>query len=194
MRCPPDGWLEALSALCKRDGTLLVLDEIYTGFGRTGARFAYQHSGIHPDLICIGKGMAGGFPISACLGTKAAMEAWGASRGEAIHTQTFLGNPVGCAMALACMEVLESQSLPRKSAEDGAWLQERLSPLGVLRGRGLMRGLEVSNSLKLSRDLLERGYITLPAGIEAEVLAIVPPLTITRQQLESFCDCLEALL
>ncbi len=57
-----------------------------------------------------------------------------------------------------------------------------------------MRGLEVSNSLKLSRDLLERGYITLPAGIEAEVLAIVPPLTITRQQLESFCDCLEALL
>ena len=194
MRSPPAGWLSELSALCRRDGALLVLDEIYTGFGRTGAPFAYQSEGIQPDLLCIGKGMAGGFPISACLGTKAAMEAWGASRGEAIHTQTFLGNPVGCAMALACMKVIERDALSEKSLEDGVWLQERLKPLGRLRGRGLMRGLEVDNSLKLSRDLLERGYITLPAGLEAEVLAIVPPLTVTREQLQAFCDCLESLL
>jgi 4-aminobutyrate aminotransferase-like enzyme len=194
MRCPPEGWLAALAERCRRDGALLVLDEIYTGFGRTGTRFAYQESGIQPDLLCLGKGMAGGFPISACMGTKEAMEAWGASRGEAIHTQTFLGNPVGCAMALACMKVIENEDLTAKSKEDGQWLEERLSSIGVLRGRGLMRGLEVAHSLKLSRDLLEQGYITLPAGLQAEVLAIVPPLTVTRQQLEAFCDCLESLL
>ena len=194
MRCPPAGWLKELETLCRRDGALLVLDEIYTGFGRTGTRFAYQESGIQPDLLCVGKGMAGGFPISACLGSKSAMEAWGASRGEAIHTQTFLGNPVGCAMALACMEVIEREDLADKSLVDGNWLQKRLAPLGPLRGRGLMRGLEVTNSLKLSRELLQRGYITLPAGLEAEVLAIVPPLTVTREQLEAFCDCLESLL
>ena len=138
--------------------------------------------------------MAGGFPISACMGTKEVMEAWSASRGEAIHTQTFLGNPVGCAMALACMNVLEDEKLFEKSRDDGAWLEARLKSLGPLRGRGLMRGLEVENSLKLSRRLLENGYIALPAGLEAEVLAIVPPLNVARSQLESFSDCLESLL
>ncbi len=194
MRCPPESWLSKLSELFKRDGALLVLDEIYTGFGRSGNRFAFEHEGIRPDLICLGKGMAGGFPISACLGTKASMEAWGASAGEAIHTQTFLGNPVGCAMALACMEVIEEEQLIEKSSVDGQWLEQRLRPLGRIRGRGLMRAIEVEDSLSLSRRLLEHGYIALPAGIHAEVLAIVPPLTVTQTQLEAFCDCLESLL
>ena len=194
MRCPPESWLSELAAICERDGALLIFDEIYTGFGRSGSRFAYEYAGVRPDLLCLGKGMAGGFPISACMGTKEVMEAWSASRGEAIHTQTFLGNPVGCAMALACMNVLEDEKLFEKSRDDGAWLEARLKSLGPLRGRGLMRGLEVENSLKLSRRLLENGYIALPAGLEAEVLAIVPPLNVARSQLESFSDCLESLL
>ena len=194
MRCPPEGWLERLADLCERDGAMLVFDEIYTGFGRTGQLFGFEASGVRPDLLCLGKGMAGGFPISVCMGSAKAMDAWGASRGEAIHTQTFLGNPVGCAMALACIQVIERDNLALKAEQDGAWLEERLKPLGTLRGRGLMRGLEVADSLALSRGLLEQGYIALPAGLEAEVLAIVPPLTVAQAQLEGFCDALESLL
>jgi 4-aminobutyrate aminotransferase/(S)-3-amino-2-methylpropionate transaminase len=138
--------------------------------------------------------MAGGYPLSVCMGKKEIMESWGASKGEAIHTQTFLGNPVGCAMALACMEVIQREGLVEKSLEDGLWLSERLQPLGVLRGRGLMRGLEVPHSLALSRNLMQQGYIALPAGVEAEVLAIIPPLNVKLQQLKGFCDALEAAL
>jgi 4-aminobutyrate aminotransferase-like enzyme len=194
MRVPPKGWLLDLSDLCRRDGAVLIFDEIYTGFGRTGTLFAFEEAGVLPDLLCLGKGMAGGFPISVCMGQQAVMESWGASQGEAIHTQTFLGNPVGCAMALACLDVIEEEGLVAKSQTDGEWLTDRLGNLGVLRGRGLLRGLEVENSLALSRGLMERGYIALPAGVEAEVLAIVPPLNVTQQQLEAFCDTLESLL
>ena len=194
MQTPPANWLAQLAALCRRDSCVLIYDEIYTGFGRTGDFFAWEHNDIRPDLLCLGKSMAGGFPISVCMGSKAIMEAWGASRGEAIHTQTFLGNPVGCAMALACIEVIESEELVAQAREKGAWLAQRLQGLGHLRGRGLMRGLEIPNSLGVSRALLEKGYIALPAGIQAEILAIIPPLNVSYPQLEGFCDTLEALL
>jgi len=194
MRTPPGDWLAQLSSLARRDGCVLIYDEIYTGFGRTGDFFAWEHDNIRPDLLCLGKSMAGGFPISVCMGSKDIMEAWGASRGEAIHTQTFLGNPVGCAMALACIDVIESEGLAIQAQQKGVWLAERLQHLGKLRGRGLMRGLEIENSLSISRALLEKGYIALPAGIHAEVLAIVPPLNVSQVQLEGFCDTLEALV
>lgn len=194
MRVPPPGWLKSLAALCERDGAVLIFDEIYTGFGRTGSLFAFEFESVLPDLLCLGKGMAGGYPLSVCMGKKEIMESWGASKGEAIHTQTFLGNPVGCAMALACMEVIQREGLVEKSLADGLWLAERLQPLGVLRGRGLMRGLEVPHSLALSRSLMQQGYIALPAGVEAEVLAIIPPLNVTLQQLKGFCNALEAAL
>ena len=194
MRVPPPNWLKVLAALCKRDGAILIFDEIYTGFGRTGAMFSFETEAVLPDLLCLGKGMAGGYPLSVCMGKQAVMESWGASKGEAIHTQTFLGNPVGCAMALACLDVIEQEGLVAKSEADGLWLSERLQKLGTLRGRGLMRGLEVPNSLALSRRLMEQGFIALPAGVEAEVLAIIPPLNVKRQQLEGFCDAIESLL
>jgi len=194
MWLPPKGWLQSLADLCKRDGAILIFDEIYTGFGRSGPLFAFQEAGVRPDLLCLGKGMAGGFPISVCMGTRTVMEAWGASKGEAIHTQTFLGNPVGCAMALACIDVIENENLSAKSQADGLWLEERLNHLGKIRGRGLMRGLEASNSLGLSRGLMEQGFIALPAGVDAEILAIIPPLNVAQAQLEAFCDALEGLI
>ena len=99
---PPPEFLPLLRKLCDEHGALLILDEIYTGFGRTGKWFACEHTGVVPDLICLGKALTGGFPLSACVGRADLMDAaWPASRGEAIHTSTFLGNPVGCAMALA---------------------------------------------------------------------------------------------
>jgi acetylornithine/succinyldiaminopimelate/putrescine aminotransferase len=185
MRAPPSGWLGALREACDRAGAALIFDEVYTGFGRTGTLFAFQHEGVRPDLLCLGKGMAGGFPISACLGTRAVMEAWGASRGEAIHTQTFLGNPVGCAMALACIDLVVREDLPARAREARNHLEGRL---GALTGRGLLAGLPRPDAPALARRLLARGFLALPAGERAEVLAVTPPLNVGPTLLDAFCE------
>src|SRR5438552_2810692 len=130
------------------DGALLVLDEIYTGFGRTGRWFACEHAGTIPDLICLGKALAGGFPLSACVGKAELMDAaWPRSEGEAIHTSTFLGHPVGCAMALAQVAEIRKRELVQSSADLGEFLLRSLSslrpPSSILpsaRGLGLMAG------------------------------------------------------
>ncbi|HEY6236919.1 MAG TPA: aspartate aminotransferase family protein, partial [Candidatus Elarobacter sp.] len=101
---PPRGFLGALRALCDERGLLLILDEIYTGFGRTGAMFACEHEAVVPDLLCVGKALGGGVPLSATIGTPRAMDAWPVSAGEALHTSTFLGNPLACAAALANLD------------------------------------------------------------------------------------------
>src|SRR6185295_8153883 len=98
---PPIEFLPLLRRVCDQTETLLICDEIYTGFGQTGRWFACEHSNTVPDLICLGKALTGGFPLSACVGKAEVMEAWPPSSGEAIHTSTFLGHPVGCAMAMA---------------------------------------------------------------------------------------------
>jgi len=190
IRVPPAGWLRELADRTRAAGAVLVFDEVYTGFGRTGDWFAFEDEEVRPDVLVLGKGMAGGFPISACIGTAEVMDSWGASQGEALHTQTFLGNPVGCAMALACIEALES-IIPDVHAM-GRWFTGELTARGyTVRGRGLMLGIELANTLALSRALLEEGFIVLPAGEEAEVLGVTPPLTITRPQLTAFIDALD---
>ncbi len=194
IRVPPQGWLASVIEAAHAAGAVVIFDEIYTGFGRTGAWLRAHTEGVSPDLVCVGKGMGGGLPISACLGTAQVMDAWGASRGEAIHTQTFLGHPLGCAAALACMETLESV-IPAVN-ETGAWLRGELSAHGVTtRGAGLMIGLELPSPLEVSRALMQRGYIALPAGIPgSEVLAVTPPLNITRTQLSGFLEALRTIL
>jgi acetylornithine/succinyldiaminopimelate/putrescine aminotransferase len=188
---PPPGWLGELADRCKAVGAVLVFDEVYTGFGRTGDWFGFEHENVRPDVMVLGKGMAGGFPISAAVGTAEAMDAWGASQGEAIHTQTFLGNPVGCAMALATINVLESV-IPKVN-ETAEWFRGLLAERGyTVRGRGLMMGIEINNALAVSRGLLGRGFIVLPAGEQAEVLALTPPLNVIDSQLMSFLDALDA--
>ena len=134
--------------------------------------------------------MAGGFPISAAVGTAEAMDAWGASKGEALHTQTFLGHPVGCAMALATISLLEDV-IPRVNPTS-ARIRGILADRGyTVRGRGLMLGIELEHTLALSRALMRKGFIVLPAGEGAEVLGLTPPLTITDAQLMSFLDALD---
>ncbi|MGH7545297.1 MAG: aspartate aminotransferase family protein, partial [Gemmatimonadota bacterium] len=98
---PPDGFLTALRALCDERGLLLIVDEILTGLGRTGRTLACEHEGVVPDLVCLGKALTGALPFSACLGRPEVMAAWPPSEGEAIHTSTFLGHPLGCAAAIA---------------------------------------------------------------------------------------------
>ena len=121
---PPPEFLPLLRKLCDEFSALLIADEIYTGFGRTGKWFASEHAGATPDLICLGKALTGGFPLSACVGRANLMDAaWPQSKGEAIHTSTFLGNPVGCAMALASLKELQSKRLPPGQGlwESGGW-------------------------------------------------------------------------
>src|SRR5208282_3477771 len=148
---PAPGFLPMLRRLCDESGALLILDEIYTGFGRTGKWFACEHTRTVPDLICLGKALTGGFPLSACIGRADLMDAaWPISGGEAIHTSTFLGHPVGCAMALAQIAEIRAHDLVHRSAILGKYLLRALqtsimpSELQVsVRGLGLMAGVEI---------------------------------------------------
>lgn len=197
---PPPGFLPLLRKLADELGVLLIFDEIYTGFGRTGKWFACEHSGVVPDLICLGKALTGGFPLSACVGRADLMDAaWPASTGEAIHTSTFLGHPVGCAMALAQIAEIEKLKLPDRSADLGTYLlgllEQEIPGLKhrvEIRGSGLMAGVELlkrdgqpatADALHAIKTMLHRGYILLPEGEHGNIISLTPPLTITRVQL-----------
>ena len=199
---PPDGFLPLLRRLADEHGALLILDEVYTGFGRTGKWFACEHSGVVPDLICLGKALTGGFPLSACVGRADLMDAaWPVSSGEAIHTSTYLGHPVGCAMALAQIEELKSKRLVERAAGSGTGLADllrstfdRRTPTFGARTRciGLMAAVELrrkdgapatAEAIAAMKEMLRRGYILLPEGEHSDILSFTPPLTITTAQL-----------
>ena len=197
---PPEGWLAGLRQLCTATNTLLILDEIFTGWGRTGTWFACQHEGVIPDILCVGKAMGGGLPISACVASAELMSVWGESTGEALHTSTFLGNPLACAAGLAALSVLEEERLPERAAAIGAFFADSLRELQArfpdkiadVRGRGLMLGTEMASpelALSLVPAALRQGLIMLPAG-DGRVLEFVPPLVITEEQI---AWCLEAM-
>ena len=197
---PPPEFLLLLRKLCDEHGALLILDEIYTGFGRTGKWFACEHSGMVPDLICLGKALTGGFPLSACVGRADVMDAaWPASQGEAIHTSTFLGHPVGCAMALTQIAEIRRLKLVDQSARRGGFLLSALARIHAsrvthhVRGLGLMAGLELrkpdgspatEESLRVIKTMLQRGFILLPEGEHANIISFTPPLTISEAELK----------
>jgi 4-aminobutyrate aminotransferase-like enzyme len=209
---PPPAFLPLVRRLCDEASALLIADEIYTGFGRTGRWFACEHSGVVPDVICLGKAMTGGFPLSACVGRADIMNAaWPASTGEALHTSTFLGHPVGCAMALAQIREIRRRRLVHRSARLGRWLLQELATIGgssvrvraAARGLGLMAGLELRTregrpatalALHLIKALLARGFILLPEGEDANVISLSPPLTIREPDLRRAVATLRQLL
>lgn len=192
--------IRQLRKLCDQYGALLIADEVFTGFGRTGHMFACDHGAVIPDIICLGKAMTGGFPLSACVGRMDVMDAaWPESNGEAIHTSTFLGHPVGCAMALANLNEIQRLDLPRKSMELGVWLEEQLGKivapsrlLLAVTGRGLMQGLHIFHkngrpvagvAYDIVKDMLKQGVLALPEGPRGNVIAFTPPLIATPIQL-----------
>lgn len=197
---PPDGFLAGLRTLCTRYDTILIVDEIYTGFGRTGSLFACEHDGVQPDIICVGKALGGGFPISAALGSQSVMDAWQPSSGEALHTSTFLGNPMGCAAALATLDEIEHLSLCARAQHIGEIIAPRLHTLSPLRtvcdvrGRGALWALELRNgetARSIVTQALAHGLILLQAGLRGEVITLAPPLVIEDAQLERALDILE---
>ena len=113
---PPDGFLRGVRAVCDRHGVLLILDEIYTGFGRTGTMFACQAEAVVPDLLCVGKALGGGVPLAATIGSARVMDAWPSTGGEALHTSTFMGTPLACAAAPFFASAFVSRSASRSKA------------------------------------------------------------------------------
>lgn len=192
-RPAPIAWLRAVRDLCRADGPLLILDEVYSGFGRTGRWFACEHAGIAADLLCVGKGMASGFPISACIGRAEVMDAWPASTGEAIHTSTFLGSPTGCAAAIASITEIRDRKLVERAESFGALIDELLHDLQreapdivkTVRGRGMMWGIQCCNgeiALKAAVEALRHGVLVLTSGPRSDVIALSPPLVISEAQ------------
>lgn len=201
----PKACLQQIRELTARHQIVMIVDEICTGFGRTGPWFAIEEAGVVPDLLCMGKGMNGGFPLSAVIGSDEVMAGWGDAKGEAIHTSTFLGNPVGCAMALACIDILEGGLRARVSTIGSYFktqllaLQQRVSCISAIRGRGLMLGIEFKHPdknyvIRLCNDLLQNGFIALPCGLESDILSLTPPFTIQPEQIDFLIAKLQTLI
>lgn len=202
--CPPAGWLRGVRDICTRRETLLVLDEIFTGWGRTGDLFACVFDNVVPDIHCVGKAMGGGLPISACVASSDLMGCWGESKGEALHTSTFLGNPLSCAAAVAAIRVIVNDNLSARAFNVGAYTYQLLEALMdkypnriySVRGRGLMLGIELETpemTRKLVEASLKRGVIFLPGG-DGRILELIPPLTVSTQEIDTALSVLESSL
>lgn len=199
---PPQSWLVALREICDRYGILLIDDEVQTGFGRTGEWFAAQVFGVQPDIVCLAKGIANGFPLGATAARREIMGRWGA----ASHGTTYGGNPISCAAALATLEVIRQENLLENARIQGAYMLEALrelqaeSPIvGDVRGVGLMIAVEFIEpgtnkqpNTEAVRRILQRaldgGLLLYPCGHWTQTIRLIPPLTITREQVDEGLD------
>jgi ornithine--oxo-acid transaminase len=182
---PPKGFLKEAAEICKSNNVLLMCDEIQSGLGRTGKLFAYMHEGIRPDVLIVGKALAGGFyPVSAVLSSK---EILGVFR-PGDHGSTFGGNPLGCAVARAALRVLRDEKMVENSAELGAYFIEKLraikSPeIKDVRGIGLWIGIEMEGKARPYCESLKQLGV-LCKETHDHVIRIAPPLTITREEVD----------
>jgi ornithine--oxo-acid transaminase len=182
---PPDGFLREAADICRRNRVLLMADEIQSGLGRTGKLFAYMHEGIHPDVLIIGKALAGGFyPVSAVLASREILGVY--QPGD--HGSTFGGNPLGCAVARTALRVLIEEKMVERSAELGAHFLNRLRTLRSrdlreVRGRGLWIGIEMNSPARPYCEALKQEGI-LCKETHDRVIRIAPPLVITREEID----------
>jgi 4-aminobutyrate aminotransferase-like enzyme len=200
---PPHGFLTGLRALCDGRNVLLIFDEIYTGFGRTGTLFACEREGVVPDLLCIGKALAGGVPLAATVGRASVMDAWPKSTGEALHTATFAGNPLACAAALATLDEIIRLDLVARVRNGAAALARRLERFAAhpdvvaVRGVGYLQAVEFATAAVAKRivvDALARGVILLQSGPTGTSITFAPPLVIEDDQLARALDIVESAL
>ncbi len=183
-------YLRGLRRLCTERGALLIADEIQCGLGRTGRWFAFEHAEIVPDIVTLGKGLAGGLPMGAV--------AWRSDLGQiesGVHGSTFGGNPLSCAAAIAALNALRALDAPARSAQLGAWLLDELRARHLptvreVRGLGLMVGVELRERVTPTLQALQaRGIIAVPAG--KTTLRLLPPLIVTQEQLAQAVQALE---
>ena len=198
---PPGEFLPELGKLAREHGALVIADEIWTGLGRSGKMLYSLSAEFTPDLLCLGKGLGGGLPISAVVGRGNVLEAWRRDA-EVVHTSTFAGAALACATALATLDVISREQLPDRATQRvGAQLLESLKarlarfPKISLRGAGLMVAIDLGDrpgrASELARRMLERGYITSTGGGRREILVLTPPLTIGESLLDGFSEALE---
>ncbi len=195
---PPRSWLVALREICDRHSILLIDDEVQTGFGRTGEWFAAQAFGVEPDIVCLAKGIANGFPLGATAARRELMVQWG----PASHGTTYGGSPISCAAALATLEVIRQENLLENARAQGGYILEALGELqaevpivGDVRGVGLMvavefvrPGTDKEPNTEAVRRILQRaldgGLLLYPCGHWTQTIRLIPPLTVTREQVE----------
>ena len=185
---PAKGFLRTLRELCTRTGTLLILDEIQSGYGRTGRFFAHQFAGIEADIVTVAKGMANGFPIGGVLISPQVKAVTG------MLGTTFGGNHLACTAALAVLDIIENEHLVENAAAVGEYFREAFAPAGgsldpalkEYRGRGLMIGLELKDSYEGLRDKLLFGKHFFTGAAGASVIRLLPSLTITKETAQDF--------
>jgi 4-aminobutyrate aminotransferase len=199
----PASFLAALRTLCNRYGILLIFDEVQSGMGRTGRWFSCEHAGISPDIMTVAKGIASGFPLSAVVAGRRIMEQWPSGA----HGTTFGGNPVSCAASIATIDVIREEGLLEKAFEHGEEILERLRSLvsthplvGQARGYGYMIGIELvtvdgaPNGVACQKVIdacLEKGLILIGCGPERHVIRFIPPLSVSREDMETALVILE---
>lgn len=208
VRIPPEGFLAGVAERAREHGALVVADEVMTGTGRCGASLASSRLGLAPDLVCLGKALGGGMPLSACLGRAEVMDAWPPSGGEAIHTSTFLGHPTACAAASAVLDLLD-EGLAGEAEKVGAELHRRLRAAltgapGVkeVRGLGALLAVELERgdastsapAVRIAEAALARGLLLLPAGDAGQVVELLPPTCLTERQTEHAVESLVSVV
>ncbi|HEY5372144.1 MAG TPA: aminotransferase class III-fold pyridoxal phosphate-dependent enzyme [Polyangiaceae bacterium] len=200
---PPPAFLPELGKLAREFGALCIADEIWTGLGRSGKMLFSLSPEFTPDLVCLGKGLGGGLPVSAVVGRGNVLEAWRRDA-EVVHTSTFAGAALACATALATLDVISREHLPERAERLGARLLDSLRtrlarfPKLSVRGTGFMIAIDLGDrpgrASELARRMLERGYITSTGGGRREVLVLTPPLTLGESLLDGFSEALERSL
>jgi len=204
---PPKEWLAKVREICDRHGILLIFDEVQTGFGRTGNWFAAQTFGVTPDIMAVAKGIAAGLPLSATVASKELMDQWPLGT----HGTTFGGNPLACSAALASIEVLKEERLLENAQTLGAYALEELDKLKQkhptireVRGVGLMIGIELMDPetkrpdgkavMTVLDDCLKQGVLFYLCGNSGEVIRMIPPLTVTQEQIDEGIHVLDKAL
>jgi len=191
----PDGYLRAARAACDEAGALLVLDEIQSGVGRTGAWFAFQREGAIPDVITLAKGLGGGLPIGACIG----IGGCGSALGKGDHGSTFGGNPVACAAALAVLDTIESEGLLKNVTEVGDRLAAGIEATGHplvtgVRGSGLWRAITLAAPAAAAVEAAASRAGFLVNAVQPDAVRLAPPLILSAEQADSFTAELPAIL
>jgi acetylornithine/N-succinyldiaminopimelate aminotransferase len=192
---PPEGYLRAARVACDAAGALLVLDEIQSGVGRTGAWFAFQREGIIPDVITLAKGLGGGLPIGACIG----IAGCGSVLGKGEHGSTFGGNPVACAAALAVLDTIESEGLLKNVTEVGDRLAAGIEAIGHplvtgVRGSGLWRAITLATPAAAAVEAAAVRAGFLVNAVQPDAIRLAPPLILSAEQADSFTAELPAIL
>lgn len=181
----PDGYLKALRDITEDKDVLLIVDEVQTGFGRTGAMFACEHEKVKPDIMCVAKGMGAGFPVGAIMFNGVDFKT-----GE--HGGTFLGSPLACAVASEVISVIEEDGLVNNAREMGEFLITEIGKLGLpVHGKGLMVGVDVADGEKTVLDLVGKGVLTI---YSADTVRLLPPLIIEKKHIIEFISALSEVL